>query len=216
MTTRALTRDEITLLRSAYCQRERFRPKELAFFLGASLLIISLPVFLLFLFSSHLGHGDSWPVAVRNASYAVGVGPALVLIIYVAMLMQGRNSWSAKICEEISKGVCHLSRHSVKRVWEHIDEGNDDAPDYIAELSSGEAIQIPKQYLGTLSAPSETIELSFLPSTSIRVGIQFEGDPIAPSGRIVTDNVWRNDDQPSLELIPANKLPPEVVAAFRQ
>lgn len=182
--------------------------------IGAS-LVLSLPVFALFLLVSHFGHGDPWMQAMRNGSYGLTVGPGLLAIIAVAIKLQPKSSAMSEICREVEAGRCKVTSHQVSRAWHLVDEGNDDAPDYIVQLASGAVVAIPRAYLGSTGQPRATLELSSLPNTGIAVGAAFSGNPVSVMGSIVTDNLWRNDDLPYLKPIPLKKLPAEVASAFQ-
>jgi hypothetical protein len=101
---RKLAPEEIGDLRKAYCQPVRLRPKELLFILAIS-FVLSVPFVILFVLVSHFGHGDTWTQALRNSSYAIGVGPGVValilLVVGISSLLRRRrkefssNAWKS-------------------------------------------------------------------------------------------------------------------------
>ncbi len=217
MPTRKLSPEETADLRKAYCQSMRLRPKELMFILAAS-FVLSVPFIVLFVLVSHFGHGDTWIQALRNGSYAIGVGPGVVvlilLVVGISSLIEKSGKKFSSICKEISAGVCRTTRHQVTRVWELVDDGDEDSPDYLVELETGAAVAIPRSFLVEPALPRESLEIALLPKSGIPVGPQFSGEPLPIRGRIVTDNVWRNDDLPHLTPISRKDLPSEAIAAF--
>lgn len=219
MKTRKLTPEEIANLKMAYCRRIRLRPKEFLFFFGISLLL-SVPFVLLFALVSRFGHGDAWAQAVYHGSYALAVGPGvlvtILLVVAIRSVLSRETGEAAKICGEIAGGVCRTTSHKVRRIWELVDEGNEELPDYLAELDTGFAVAIPREYLEGPADTRESLELGSLPKSGITVGVRFHGALLRACGRIVTDNIWRNDGLPYLTPIAPKDLPPEVIGAFGQ
>lgn len=217
MKTRKLTPEEIATLKMAYCRRIRLRPKEFLFFFGISFLL-SVPFVILFVLVSRFGHGDTWVQAAYNSSYAFAVGPGvlatILLVIGIRSVFSTESGEAAKIRSEIAGGVCRTTSHKVRRIWELVDEGNEELPDYLAELDTGFAVAIPREYLEEPIDTRESLELGALPKSGITVGVRFHGALLRACGRIVTDNIWRNDGLPYLTPIAPKDLPPEVVSAF--
>lgn len=209
-----LTTDEITLLNRAYPRGQFLTSKRGIFFFLAS-FAISLPFCVLFLLASRFMHNDTWSNAFIAGAYAIPVGPGLFLIlVFIVIISDWRSDSSKEIRKEIQTGKCEVLEHKVIRAWPLIDQGNFDVPELLVEIPGSRFVAIPIMTPGSPLTARDKLELRYLPISRISAGAILTGEEIPLGEEIITENVWRNDDLPYLEVINKQHLPSEALVTI--
>lgn len=204
MRTRPLTAEELAFLRRAYGRPATLRHWQLNLLLA----LVAGVVFGGAFFIGSLFEQKSWPKRFTGAGL---VGGAIAAVVFVATSLRRRGLASpfAQIHAEMQQGVCCLREYTLTRVWPLVDEGNEDAPDFLASLTEPKKfIAIPAHLLEGSTQPRRTLEVYELPQSKVTVSATYVGEPLTLEVTVIrTDNVWRHEDLPTLCPFAFKRLP---------